>query len=248
MVVIKNILSSTEITDDYVKLVNRIKHNQENLIDVTNESIGRGDNTMTINEHTYDVIDYDLAVQSKTARLFQTETGELLSVYIVLYTPITIPDVDVITPIEPQEDTHFNHGYRFQAYTDYDDKKTASKVHKKLVEKDSTKMEITEKVVGTSFREQHAFTDFAGDISNKDNVPVMHSQALLMPEPKNPYDPNAIMVIAKLEDGSPAHIGYVGRDSELYQLVEAPTPVKLTIMGYAEVGSYNNSFTITLEG
>ncbi len=109
---------------------------------------------------------------------------------------------------------------------------------------------ITEKVVGTSFRFKEqgnkSYYDFDGVESNEDGVPVIHGYAVLVPEPTNPYDSNAVMVIAKLKDGSAYHLGYLGKGSELQKKIKTNTLSELIIKGYSEVGSYNDSYEISV--
>lgn len=244
--IIKNIFTRTFFEDwENPKLCNKIKRNQEPLVDVTEMVASRGDSTITINNWMYSVIDWDTVVMGHTAKLFQTGSGVL-----VVVNTLPEPDFHLIAPINPIQDTNVI-SFKFVPFYDYDDSNFKSKVLEAYLTKETTKLrkanEITEKVVGTSFYEKKDLEDFDGEIKEKDNVPVLHGAAILMPEPENQYDPNAIAVIAKMTDGTPHKIGHIGRDSELYNTVTKPTPAALTIYAYSHAGNYNDSFTVTVD-
>lgn len=244
--IIQNLISNNDFSQygDYEKLCRRLKQNHEQLTDVTDEPFGRGDKTIVINNTTFDVNDFDCVVKGKTAKLYMTNTHELVVVNVE-----PTADMNVIMPIIAQEDTNFLTGYRFQPFTDYNDSKFKSRVLKKLLMKEQTKRMITEKVVGTSFRPQPPFEDFAGTLSTEpgDNVPVKISDALLIPEPNNQYDPNAIMVVARLANNQPHHLGYLARGSQLQINTHKPTKVTLKITAYSMVGDYNDSYHVMLD-
>ena len=63
------------------------------------------------------------------------------------------------------------------------------------------------KVAGTSHR-QHELWQIAGGDPDSGMVEEMH-QALIVPEPDNPHDPNALMVTI---DG--LHVGYIPKDDQ----------------------------------
>ena len=107
--------------------------------------------------------------------------------------------------------------------------------------------QITEKVVGTSFQEHKDIVEFAGENQHTNNVPTKVGEAIIVPEPENPYDSKALAVIAKLSNGQAHKIGYIGRNSEIYNTVTSPTPALLTISAYSAVGNYNDSYTVTVD-
>lgn len=244
--IIQNLISTDDFSEygDYEKLCRRLKQNHEQLTDVTQEPFGRGDQTIVINNTTFSVHDFDMVVRGKTAKLYMTNTHELIVVNVE-----PTADMTIIMPIAAQEDTNFMTGYRFQPFTDYDDSKFKSRVLKKLLMKDQTKRTITEKVVGTSFRPQPLFEDFAGTLSTEpgDNAPVKISDALLIPEPNNQYDPHAVMVVAKLENNQPHHLGYLARGSYLQMHTHKPTKATLKITAYSTVGDYNDSYQVMVD-
>jgi len=70
-------------------------------------------------------------------------------------------------------------------------------------------------IVGESYR-QEALERF---VRTRDARGVTHGNltALLMAEPTNPHDRNAVKVILRAADGTAAHVGYLGRDdAKLY--------------------------------
>lgn len=45
------------------------------------------------------------------------------------------------------------------------------------------------------------------------------TDAILVPEPENPHDPEAVKVLVPLETGQAFHIGYLPKESELKRLI-----------------------------
>ena len=107
--------------------------------------------------------------------------------------------------------------------------------------------QVTEKVVGTSFQEHKDILWFAGEYKHTNNVPTKVGVAVIVPEPENPYDSKALAVIAKLSNGQPHKIGYIGRNSDIYNTVTSPTQAVLTISAYSAVGKYNDSYSVTVD-
>lgn len=54
-----------------------------------------------------------------------------------------------------------------------------------------------------------------------ENIPCAETNAVLMPEPGNPHDPEAVKVMVPLENGQPFHIGYLPKESELKRQISA---------------------------
>lgn len=52
-----------------------------------------------------------------------------------------------------------------------------------------------------------------------EGVSCADADCILVPEPTNPHDPEAVMVIVPLDSGNPFHIGYLPKDSSLKRLV-----------------------------
>lgn len=201
-----------------------ILESHESLKDISNEPIYRGDNTITINDTMYNVDDYDQCVNGKTTHIYQTPDKKLIIRSGNVY--------DVIMEIEYKKDTNISK-YLF------------------IPAGDSGGTKMIEKVVGTTFRfaeqgEKH-YTEFAGTIDKTGNVPTLSGTAILMPEPNNAYDPNAVLVIAKMKDGSAFKLGYLPKGSQLQREIKSNTIAKLNIIAYSEGGDFNDAFTVEVE-
>lgn len=59
------------------------------------------------------------------------------------------------------------------------------------------------------------------------------TQALLVPEPRNPYDPKAVMILVKGPNGKPFKIGYIPKESSIKLLITRPIPADLAIFFYS---------------
>lgn len=108
-------------------------------------------------------------------------------------------------------------------------------------------MKTQTKVAGTTFHQipEGQFLrvkqtyDFEG-------VPCADTDAVLMPEPDNQYDPDAVKVMVPLENGEPFHIGYLPKDSELKTLVKKPHPASVMVKNFAMNNpQYSASWIIT---
>lgn len=97
-----------------------------------------------------------------------------------------------------------------------------------------------EKVVGTSFVEQKQVTELAGELiaaeEASNGVPEFHTQALLVPEPQNEYDPTAVAVVVRMKDGQAHRVGYLARQSPIKETLTGVTPMNLVIYGYSMIG------------
>lgn len=78
-----------------------------------------------------------------------------------------------------------------------------------------------------------------------DNVPCAIAQALLIPEPTNPYDAEAVQVVVKLTTGEAFHIGYLPAKEPLKTTIQSLTLATLLIKDYGQVGNYSPSFILT---
>lgn len=79
-----------------------------------------------------------------------------------------------------------------------------------------------------------------------EGIPCADADALLIPEPDNQYDPEAVKVMVPLESGQPFHIGYLPKDSELKQMVKQPHPATVMIKNFAlNNPQYSPSWIIT---
>lgn len=66
-----------------------------------------------------------------------------------------------------------------------------------------------------------------------ENVPCADVDAILMPEPENPYDPDAVKVLIPLESGAPFCIGYVPKDHPIKLRIKAPYQAVIMIKNFA---------------
>lgn len=194
------------------------------LTDISSQPIYRGDTTVSINDVMYNVDDYDQCVNGHTTNLYQTPDKQLIVRNGETY--------DVIMKTENKKDTNISK-YLFIPARENGEKK------------------MIEKVVGTTFRFKEQgeknFTEFAGVIDTTGDIPTLQGRAILVPDPQNKYDPNAVMVIAQMSDGSAFHLGYLPKGSQLQQVIKTNTLAKLNIIAYSEGGDYNDSFTVEVE-
>lgn len=115
-------------------------------------------------------------------------------------------------------------------------------------------MAHTEKVVGTSFYKQDLM-DFNLDFTL--SLPKTTLDAVIVPEPENPYDSNA----KRVEIKSPFypdvrhHIGYLGKDNVLYNTTKSYTkreiPCQVTLVAWStqtkKGKAMNDSYTVTID-
>lgn len=213
-------LFSNLFGDPQVAEIQKTVKDNSNLTDVSSEPITRGDNTISIKGVVYEVAEFDAAVAGDAAALYQTTDGVLA----VAHAEDGKVDYDAITPTDKKEDTNVS----------------------KFAFKKQSEMPA-EKVAGTSFSTPHKYTDFQGEIEMNDkNVPALKTQAVLMPDPTNEYDPHAVQVLAPLKTGKAERVGFLAKNGKLYQKVKQPTAAKLTIVAYSENGNYNDSYLIEL--
>lgn len=70
--------------------------------------------------------------------------------------------------------------------------------------------------------------------------------AVLMPEPNNQYDPEAVKVMVPLENGQPFHIGYLPKESDLKRMIKTPHVATIMIKNFAlNDPRYSPSWIIT---
>lgn len=102
------------------------------------------------------------------------------------------------------------------------------------------------KVVGTTFRPlpSDKTIQIDGKPFEVDGVPTAITQAILVPEPTNEFDPNAVQVVVKLNTGEAFAIGYIGKDDPWQARITQPTLAKLRISDYRDAGNYNPSYNI----
>lgn len=108
---------------------------------------------------------------------------------------------------------------------------------------------ITEKVVGTTFYDVDPY-DIYGKHEEDVGKNTLTTLAILVKEPENPYDPQAISVYVKQHStGKPAKIGHIGRNSEIYKLLNSSNSDKINTILNVDIYddySYNPKYTVTL--
>lgn len=122
----------------------------------------------------------------------------------------------------------------FQALEEYDE--------------ESQEDTMEEKVVGTTFRTQRPLSDYAEETQIIDGIPSVTVPVVLMPEPTNEHDPNAVAVIARIKDGSAHHVGYLGTKGQLYHQITKPTLSTMMIKDFTVIGKNASYIIITNEG
>lgn len=82
-------------------------------------------------------------------------------------------------------------------------------------------MKTSVKIAGTTFHQlpegQYLRVKQTYDF---EGIPCADADALLVPEPENQYDHEAVKVLVPLDNGQPFHIGYIPKDSELKQMIK----------------------------
>ncbi len=85
-----------------------------------------------------------------------------------------------------------------------------------------------------------------GGSSFSRKIPCADVDAVLIPEPNNRYDPEAVKVMVPLESGQAFHIGYLPKDSELKKMVKSVHTASIMIKNFAMKNPhYNPSWIIT---
>lgn len=216
---ISNILMREFTNPTALTYQQQIKLEMSQFKDANTSTIARGDYAIRINGVQYSADEFDKCVTGQTKSLFQTPSK-------LLVISNTENDYDVLTPIEPIEDTN-----------------VSLFMFKPKDEKGASTMK-SQKVVGTTFNAPHYYKDFAGQVDPNGETPTLVGEAILMPEPTNQYDPNAVAVIAKMADGSPFKLGYLGKGTPMQAAIKAPTMAKLVVIAYSENGDYNDSYLV----
>lgn len=240
---VQKVYSQTLEHDDFPgasKLQNKLRMNQERLTDVTNEIMYMTNEYIRINNRSYLKAEVMQAMndaatidnEGRVAKLYQTAGSILILVYIT--TTDKLCDIDMISPIlgvEPQKEAV---PIAFTPYTDYNIYNYKSKVLKAYLDK-GVHNDIVEKVVGTTFRTQLSIQSYSGTIDDTSDVPILMGKAVLLPEPDNQYDSHAIAVVGETKTGAIHHIGYLARNSMIYNRVRAPTIATLRLIAYSAI-------------
>ena len=107
-------------------------------------------------------------------------------------------------------------------------------------------MKTNVKVAGTTF---HPLPAGVGiniiEECTVDNVPCARVQGVLMPEPTNAYDSEAVAVYIPLKTGAAFCIGYIPAKEPIKTQIQTNTLVEILIKDYGQLGNYSPSFVIT---
>ncbi len=104
-------------------------------------------------------------------------------------------------------------------------------------------MKYHDKVAGTTFKKKVELQAY-GPSEMKGRVQVVKANAKLVPEPENKFDENAIAVYAEMSNKTWRAIGYVAKDSDIYNGLSGEAPASLTILDY---GDTNRSYQIDVD-
>lgn len=222
-----NLLNRSNEQND--KILNQCKHvvKHNERTNVSHVIMKRGDHTLEVNNIQYDIEEVDTCLNGNIVALYQDKKHRL-------YFDENKQTVHVALPIKHQRDTNVS-TFTFQTKQDRGENMT----------------KVTETVVGTSFREYKHFTEyFALSEEIENGVSAIEIPALLIPEPENPYDPNAVMVVGKLKNGQPHHIGYLKnaeKGGKLQPLIKEPKPATVRLLAYSDNGDFNDSYIVTID-
>lgn len=106
-------------------------------------------------------------------------------------------------------------------------------------------MNTNSKVAGTTFHRIPGNNPIqVTEVYEKAGVPCAKATVILQPEPDNPYDAEAVKVVAKLVDGTAFHLGYIGKDDPLKTQIKRLCIATMEIRDYRTVGALNTSFVL----
>lgn len=79
-----------------------------------------------------------------------------------------------------------------------------------------------------------------------EGVPCADADAVLVPEPDNPHDKDAVKVLVPLDSGKAFHIGYLPKESSLKLMVKKPCRASVMVRNYAlNSPKYSPSWIVT---
>lgn len=228
------LLNIHDIDDANEPLLKRCKQAIKNneRTNVSHAIMKRGDNALELNNIQYDIEEVDACLDGHIIGLYQDKKHRL-------YFDTDTDNVHVVLPIKHQKDTNIS-TFTFQPSEN------------KMTGIGGEHMgKLTEKVVGTTFQQHKDFSEyFATNEDVENGVTAITSIALLIPEPDNPYDPYAVMVVGKLKNGQPHQIGYLKSASKGGQLqlkIKQPQQAILRILAYSDNGDFHDTYTVTVD-
>lgn len=224
-----NIHDIDDTNEPLLKRCNQIIENNERT-NVSHAIMKRGDNVLELNNIQYNIDEVDACLDGHVVSLHQDEKHRL-------YFDTDTNNVHIVLPIKHQKDTNIS-TFTFQP-------------SKQTMTGGEHMSKITEKVVGTTFQEHKDYSEyFAISEDVEHGATAITSIALLMPEPDNPYDPNAVMVIGKLKNGQPHPIGYLqsaAKGGQLQLKIKQPQQASLRIIAYSDSGAFNDAYIVTAD-
>lgn len=224
-----NIHDIDDTNEPLLKRCKQIIKNNERT-NISHAVMTRGDNALEINNIQYDIDEVDACLDGHVVSLHHDKKHRL-------YFDTDTNNVHVVLPIKHQKDTNIS------TFTFQPSNQTAIG--------GESMSKLTEKVVGTTFQEHKAYTEYFAVSEDVDHgATAITSVALLMPEPDNAYDPNAVMVIGKLKNGRPHPIGYLqsaAKGGQLQLKIKKPQQATLRIIAYSDSGDFNDTYIVTAD-
>lgn len=224
-----NALDIDDTNEPLLKRCNQIIENNERT-NVSHAIMTRGDHALEINNIQYNIDEVDACLDGHVVSLHQDKKHRL-------YFDTDTNNVHIVLPIKHQKDTNVS-TFTFQP-------------SKPTITGGEHMSKLTEKVVGTTFQEHKHYQEYFAISEDLDHgAPAITSVALLVPEPDNPYDPNAVMVIGKLKNGQPHLIGYLqsaAKGGQLQLKIKQPQQATLRMIAYSENGDFNDTYSVTAD-
>lgn len=210
--------------------------------DVTYSTIARGIHKVIINNQSYSISEFDSNVTGQASGLFQSSDGTL---HIVTYQENhTITTTAINALVDDVTDDAITQGFRFVPTNR--ERMEQLMTDNQNLETQPTSFANVDKVAGSTFHplapEQKI--KIIRELAPENDIPRAIAQAVLMPEPTNAYDPEAVQVIVSLTDGSAFVLGYLPKTSVQKSKIKAPTLAEVTIINYAATTNYNNSYHV----
>lgn len=109
-------------------------------------------------------------------------------------------------------------------------------------------MKTNIKIVGTTFYPlpEGQYLRIKQAPYNFEGVSCADTDALLIPEPDNQHDSEAVKVMVPLENGQPFHIGYLPKDSNVKKMIKKAHPAHVMVKNFAMNNpQYSPSWIIT---
>ena len=100
------------------------------------------------------------------------------------------------------------------------------------------------KVVGVSFRENRSAEFEMQKVLSENTKTSYDVMFTLRPEPENPYDENAVMVLAPLKDGTAHHVGYLSKDFVAAHSLKTEVQMAGTVTDFSNGKFKNVSYAV----